>query len=395
MGLFGNTGVDRCSMIIKRFKRPTKQSFLQRVVCIMLTMLTVSLACAFVLAGVLLAQSPGNPEPFLDEKGRLIAGSISEKNFVDINGMKQGMFIKAKDKTKPVLLFIHGGPGMPEYGVARGYPVVLENYFTVCWWEQRGAGLSYRSDIPLETMTIEQLISDTIEVSNYLRNRFGQEKIYIMAHSGGSFIGIQAVSREPELYHAYISMGQIANQLESERLAYQYMREQLAKDGNTKMLRKLEKYTIDEINTPAYKSFRDEPMHKLGIGTTHNMRSVISGIFLPVMRNKEYTLNEKINVWRGKYFTTKTADLWSEIVETDLAGKIQKINTPVYFLHGIYDYTTSYTLAKDYFNKLQAPLKGFYTFEQSAHSPLFEEPEKMQIVIEDILAGKNNHADIK
>ncbi|PKL77558.1 MAG: alpha/beta hydrolase, partial [Ignavibacteriae bacterium HGW-Ignavibacteriae-4] len=171
---------------------------------------------------------------------------------------------------------------------------------------------------------------------------------------------------------------------------------QFTKDGNQKMLRKLEKYTINEINTPSYKAFRDEPMHKLGIGTTRDMKSVISGIFWPVMLCNEYSMREKINVWRGKLFTTKTANLWSELVVTDLTNKIQKINTPVYFLHGIYDYTTSYTLAKDYFTKLQAPLKGFYTFEQSAHSPLFEEPEKMkQIIQEDILAGAYNHADIQ
>lgn len=190
-------------------------------------------------------------------------------------------------------------------------------------------------------------------------------------------------------------MGQITNQFESEKRAYNYMIQQLTKDGNQKMLRKLEKYTIDEINTPSYKNFRDEPMHKLGIGTTHDMKSVFIGIFLPVMLHNEYTVREKINVWRGKFFTTKTANLWSQLVVTDLTNKIQKINIPVYFLHGIYDYTTSYTLAKDYFKKLHAPLKGFYTFEQSAHSPLFEEPAKMQHIIQDILSGANKHADIE
>lgn len=360
----------------------------------MLTILAVSLACAFILVGVLLVRSPGKAKPFLDEKGRPVVGSISEKIYVDINGMKQGMFIKGMDKTKPVLLFLHGGPGMPEYAISRSYPIILENYFTVCWWEQRGAGLSYNSDIALETMTFQQLISDTIEVTKYLSKRFGKEKIYLMAHSGGTFIGIQAASQAPELYHAYISMGQISNQLESEKLAYKYMIEQYTKIGNQKMLSKLEKYTIDEINTPSYKNLRDEPMHKLGIGTTHNMKSVFSGIFLPVMLHKEYTINEKINVWRGKFFTTKTANLWNKLVETDLTNKVHKLNTPVYFLHGIYDYTTSYTLAKKYFEKLQAPLKGFYTFEQSAHSPLFEEPEKMQRIIQDILDGVNSHADI-
>lgn len=79
---------------------------------------------------------------------------------------------------------------------------------------------------------------------------------------------------------------------------------------------------------------------------------------------------------------------------TDLTVKVQKLDIPVYLCGGVYDYTCNYTLTKDYFEKLQAPLKGFYTFELSAHSPLFEEPKKMQnIMQEDVLAGMNNHAD--
>jgi len=86
--------------------------------------------------------------------------------------------------------------------------------------------------------------------------------------------------------------------------------------------------------------------------------------------------------------------MWNQILGTDLTTRVTKLDIPVYFFHGIYDYTVSYTLAMKYFVKLQAPVKGFYTFEQSAHSPLFEEPEKMQRILqEDILVGLNNLAD--
>ena len=217
-----------------------------------------------------------------------------------------------------------------------------------------------------------------------------------MAHSGGTFIGIQAAAKTPELFHAYLAMAQITNQLESEKLAYHYMLEQFTQLGDQKMLRKFSKYPLDKINTPDYYVMRDAPMHRLGVGTTRAMKSVIGGVFWPVMLNREYTLTEKINIWRGKSFTTKTARLWNKLVVTDLATKVQELNIPVYFFHGIYDYTVSYKLAKDYLDKLQAPIKGFYTFEKSAHSPLFEEPEKMrQILLEDVLKGMNKLADTK
>jgi pimeloyl-ACP methyl ester carboxylesterase len=160
----------------------------------------------------------GRPKPLLDESGRPLRSSISEKAFVDINGVRQGMFIQSKDARHPVLLCLHGG--LPEYFLTERYPTGLENDFTVAWWEQRGAGLSYSSDIPPETMTLQQFIADTLSVTSYLRNRFDKEKVHLMAHSGGTFIGLQAAARAPELYYAYIGMAQTVNQLQSERLAY-------------------------------------------------------------------------------------------------------------------------------------------------------------------------------
>ena len=71
------------------------------------------------------------------------------------------MFIESKDAAHPVLLFLHGG--MPEYFLTERYPTGLEDDFTVVWWEQRGAGLSYSPGIPAETMTLEQFIADTVE----------------------------------------------------------------------------------------------------------------------------------------------------------------------------------------------------------------------------------------
>ena len=131
-------------------------------------------------------------------------GSISEKLFVDINGVQQGMFITSTDSSNPVLLFVHGGIGMPEYFLNERHPSGLEKHFTVCWWERRGAGLSYTPGMSASDITIEQWVSDTLAVTDYLSRSFSQDRIYLMAHSGGSFIGIQAAARSPEKYRAYV-----------------------------------------------------------------------------------------------------------------------------------------------------------------------------------------------
>jgi pimeloyl-ACP methyl ester carboxylesterase len=361
----------------------------------MLISLLVILACLVILIGVLIFLSPGKTSLFTDEKGRPVPGSISEKIRVNINGVEQGMFIKSKDDRNPVLLYLHGG--MPDYFLTKKYPTGLEDYFTVVWWDQRGSGLSFSADIPPETMTLDNMISDTREVTKYLCRRFAKEKIYLMGHSGGTFIGIHVASQSPELYYAYIGVAQMSNQLKSEMLAYEYMLKHYRENGNSKMVRKLEAapVTLTHGTPDAYRRLRDPAMHRLGIGTTHDMKSVVSGIFLPSLTSREYTLSEKINMWRGKS-RAGISIVWSEMLSTDLSAKIPELKIPAYFVEGIFDYTCSYSEAKSYFEKLKAPVKGFYTFEKSAHSPFFEEAAKMQQILKvDILTGKNNLADLK
>lgn len=377
-------------------KHASIQSFTRKVKRIMLIGISIFLAFILILVGVLQFWSyPGKPAPYLDEKGKSLPGSISEKVFIDINCMKQGMFIKGKDINNPVLLYLHGG--MPDYFLTEKYPTGLEDYFTVVWWEQRGSGMSYSSNIAPETLTLDQMISDTLEVTNYLRQRFHKEKIYLMAHSGGSLIGIQVAAKNPELYYGYIAVAQIEYQLKSEKIAYDYMLEQFKANGNKEMVRKLEAAPVTMTGgTPdAYRALRDPAMHTLGIGTMHEMNSIVTGIFIPQLQSPEYTLSEKFHTWTAKA-KSGIAVLWDDMLTTDLSQKVTKFEIPVYFLEGVYDYTCNYALAKDYFEKIDAPVKGFYTFEGSAHSPIFEEPEKVQkIVQEDILNGTNSLADIK
>jgi len=362
----------------------------------MLTVFFAFLALFLLSVGLLIAISPGKPNPILDESGKPVAGAVVEKIRVEINGSQQGMFIQSTDTNHPVLLFLHGGPGLPEYFLTEQYPTGLEKIFTVVWWDQRGAGLSFAAGSDPATMTTEQMITDTIALTNYLHQRFGQEKIYLLGHSGGSFLGIQVAARAPELYHAYIGMGQLTYQLQSEMLAYDYMLEQYKQRGDTAMLRELEKArpTLDAPLPASYDRIRDDAMHKLGIGTTRDMGSIVTGVFFPSWRSPQFTLAEKVDFWRGKVNSRR--QLRNAIFATDLTQQVKRLDLPVYFFEGRYDYTCSYTLARAYFDKLQAPLKGFYTFENSAHSPIFEEPEKsLKILLEDVLNGTNALRDKK
>lgn len=318
-----------------------------------------------------------------------------EKVFLDVNGTRQGMFLQCRDATQPVLLFLHGG--LPEFFLTQRYPTGLESLFTVAWWEQRGAGLSYGPGIPRETLTAEQFVADTFTVTDYLRDRFGVERIFLMAHSGGTFFGLQAAARAPERYHAYIGIAQIVDQRRSEALAYDYMLRRYQELGDARMVRRLARTPVTESSgTPrAYLKVRDAAMHRLGVGTTRDMRSVLTGVFWPSLRSPHYTPTEKLNLWRGK-FSSGVSSLWDEALATDLGEKVTEVDLPVYLFHGTHDQTCSYSLARQYLEKVQAPVKGFYTFGSSAHSPFLEEPVRTRTILaEDVVGGATRLADAR
>lgn len=322
-----------------------------------------------------------------------MGGQINEKTYIQVGNIPQGMFLKSADTDNPVLLFLHGGPGSPEIAFTQDHPTGLEDIFTVCWWEQRGSGITYRSGLPSETMTIEQMIADTVTVAKYLCERFDKEKIYVMGHSWGTLLGVLSVKNAPELFHAYIGMGQVVRQAESERLAYRYMLEQFRKAGNMRMVRKLEKHPIDagaDISIE-YLTVRSQGMMKQGIGIMREWRSMAEAV-KALLHYKGYTWREKFNFVRGSAFSLRC--LWGIVLLSDFPEQAPCLEIPVYVLHGLYDYQVSYALAKEYLRTLTAPVKGFYTFENSAHSPCFEEPQKMcRILQEDVLHNTTKLAD--
>jgi pimeloyl-ACP methyl ester carboxylesterase len=246
----------------------------------------VLLLAAVFLAGVgyLFAISPGRPAPLRDAVGNPIPGSLSERVTVEIGGIPQSMIIQSVDPANPVLLFVHGGPGMTEFFMEQDYPTGLERHFTMVWWEQRGAGMSFSADIPPETMTMAQMILDTIEVADYLRGRFGQDRILLLGHSWGSYLGIQVAAKAPDRFLAYVGMAQIVHQLRSEVMARDYLLGAYKARGDAAMVRKLEAVPIsmEDGLSPAWMRLRDAAMHQAGVGQARDISSVITGIFLPV-----------------------------------------------------------------------------------------------------------------
>ena len=213
-----------------------------------------------------------------------------------------------------------------------------------------------------------------------------------MAHSWGSYLGLRAVATNSrDSSHAYVGVAQVTQQIESEVLAYDYMLRRYQELGKTRMVRRLAAAPVDATRFPCLlptSRYATARCTVSGSGQTRDMRSVVTGLFLPSWRFQGYTLREKVNLWRGKVFSRRSG-LWNEMLATDMTTRVPELSLPAYFLHGRHDYTASYVLSRAYVQQLAAPVKGFYSFGDSAQSPIFEEPSRaMKILREDVLPGR-------
>jgi pimeloyl-ACP methyl ester carboxylesterase len=300
--------------------------------------------------------------------------------------LNQRIIIRGKDTTKPVLLYLHGGPGDPEFPFVHQFDPFIEDMFVVCYWDQRGAGLSYSENIPPETMTLDQFVDDAMKVTQYLSAKFHRRKIWLMGHSWGTMLGSFTVYRYPELYSGYISIGQVGDQSRAEKISYDYVLRKARELNDRKAIRKLEAIGSPPYNDPheALDKMTIQRKYVVRYGGAVKKGNLYAEAIKPIVFCKEYTFSDKINYLRGMSFSKKY--LWDVIMKTNLFRLIPEQKVPVYILQGKSDYETTYSVAKDYFDALKAPVKRFFPFDDSAHSPNFEEPGKFEMVLQEILS---------
>ncbi len=328
------------------------------------------LILCFVTILIILPPSRGKlPKP-TNENG------LSERTRVRIENGDLQIMLLSENTDNPVLLVCGGGPGIPQYLLENSYPSALSEVFTVCYWDYRGTGASYQQGISADSITTEQYIQDTLAVTDYLKDRFSNERIFIMGHSFGTYLALKTVQAHPERYCCYIAMSQIVDQKQSEYLAFDYMCEQYKKDGNSRMVTQFQKYdirnSIEDYDEYFFSGLRDKAMHDLGVGTARNMKSVISGIFFPSLRCSAYTQAERIWIWKGKA-QARSFPVTQEAITFNAYEDVPRIEIPICFVVGKYDYTCCASLQQDYYEYIDAPEKELYLFENSAHSPLYEE----------------------
>jgi len=307
---------------------------------------------------------------------------ISSLEEITLGNVQQWIFIRGTDQNNPVLLFLHGGPGAPLLGMSssRKYDAEFIKHFTVVHWDQRGAGKSYNRDIPVNSMTLDRFVEDCNELIDYLLNRFHTQKVFIVAHSGGTIIGIKTAYKYPEKIHAYVGVAQVINEYEGQKVSYDFLVEEAEKSGDVGR-----QNTIKAIGPPPYESpkkFLEMEGH-IGHygGFMHNKRARRQMLTLVIsfLTSPEYSLSEGIRTFRNKGFDFTINAMWEELKNVNLTKEIQSIKVPIYFFEGKYDMATPTVIVEKFYDHLDAEKgKKLFIFENSGHMPMIEEKEKYQ-----------------
>lgn len=312
--------------------------------------------------------------------------SLAELKNVNIGNTKQWILIRSENIDNPALLYLHGGPGTSMMALARKNTRELEKYFTIVNWDQRGAAKSFNAGKDESSMNIERFVDDIIELTEYLIKRFNKSKIVLAGHSWGTSIGMLAVSKRPDLYCAYIGIGQVSDTSAGEVVSYDWTLEQAKLSDDKKAVENLIK-----IGRPPYTGnwkakFLAERklLAKFGGEYYGSKAGAFPAVFGSLIFSTEYTFSDRINFLRG---VMRSLDLlFPEFLRVNLFQRVPEVKIPIWFMLGRYDYEVPSTLAEKYFNELRAPSKNIFWFEKSAHLPNVEEREIFnRILIEKVV----------
>jgi pimeloyl-ACP methyl ester carboxylesterase len=307
----------------------------------------------------------------IDQNGEKRPGSISALEEVVLGGMKQWIQIRGHDSSDPVLLWLHGGPGSAQMPIAHYFNQNLENDFIVVHWDQRGAGKSNPIGFNESTMTFEQYIIDTHELTVYLKEKLHKKKIYLLGHSWGTKIGITMAEVYPEDYYAYIGVSQLVSGGErAQQISYQWLKEKI-EDEKPDELSKL-----DSLGEPPYYDHSKYVEFINLVGSYGGGMDVgMTKLAFVALQAKEYRLSDFKKWLNGA--NRGSGPMWDTYLSWDVMKEVPEVKIPVYFFSGQNDYNTPLELVKEYFEALKAPEgKQLIIFQKSSHSPFMKEPQK-------------------
>lgn len=307
-------------------------------------------------------------------------GGINESMYVEVNGTRQWINIYGKDRDNPVLLYLHGGPGSSTSDIDYAFTRKWADCYTVVTWDQRNCGKSYDAAQNDTVLTKDLFLEDGREITEFLLDYMGKEKITVLGHSWGSFYGANLVLSDPAYYDCFIGTGQLVDMLENE-VAF---KEEACKwaEGDEEAMELVAQLTPEAV-TMEHISAKNALMKKYGYdmmadGSDYNL---ITTIFF----NPNYSILDWI-----KYFQ-RDMRIYLDFFGSDEMRAFSlkdryDYEVPYFNINGDRDYQTNFNLAQAYFDAVNAPYKQMFVMEDTTHGLLESKSEEFSEILHEIAA---------
>lgn len=317
--------------------------------------------------------------PVRDDAGEEVPGAVASLEEITLGGAEQWILVRGRP-DRPIVLFLHGGPGMTMMWMAHRFQRPLEDEFLLVQWDQRGAGKSHANPPPAETMTDERILADALELADTLAARYGQERVVLVGHSWGSYVGTLFAKRHPERLHAYVGVGQVTGSAAKDSVTRAWILERAREEG------RYEEASADlEASGPAaFESW----LFALG-GEIHGETSFTPFIWTG-LKAPEYSLRDVFRVGPGSSWSS--THMREIAIDGPLGEAVDCLAVPVWLFLGLHDYVTPSALGAEWLDALRAPRKEVVRFERSAHFPHYEEPERFAEALRGVWAAVEGRA---
>ncbi len=333
----------------------------------------VLIAIAIVVAVVLVVSAQRSTPAFVDEQGNTLTNSIAEERYVEINDIEHYLLIRGRDTSKPILLFLHGGPGASAMPFNRRYAANLEDHFVVVNWDQRGAGKTFARQLGEQSLSLDLMIDDVAKVVDWLLAEFAREQLVLAGHSWGSMLGLEYISQHPEHISFYVGMGQMADTQKSEKQVYEWALEKARSENDNKGLA-----TLNEIGLPPYDQVKKMMRHR-GVVSQHGGNWYGQSLgdidyVLTCLSVSEFSWLDIPALANGTSYSLSA--FYDEFSNYSAVERYSSFEVPLLFILGRHDRVVSPDPAAQYLENVQAPIKEAVWFERSAHNPQWEEPDR-------------------
>ncbi|MEQ1798335.1 MAG: alpha/beta hydrolase [Lacibacter sp.] len=332
-------------------------------------------AAFFILLLFLHKPTAVNAQAEMKKRDSTVQSRISEENFILINGIEQWVTIKG-ERSKPVILFLHGGPGSPISPYSDNLYKDLEKDFIVVQWDQRGTGKTFGKYAPEELtpeylkenpLTVELMTKDGIQLSEFLLKHLGKQKIILFGTSWGSALGVKMATKRPDLFFAYVGHSQIVNPvIDTEFYDKIY---KLAEDNKDKDALEI----LNAIGRPPYDRARKFGQLFKILKKYERANSIAAPenwfVLSPAYDNAKDNQNRSdgddysfVNYCGDSKLGVSSMSAGINLLKDNMEFKI-----PVYLIQGTEDLLTPKEKTEEYFNQLKAPEKKYYLLPKTAH----------------------------